>query len=121
MTFIHFTLVTTLFFSLNASAQNDTSKLSQSKEKLINAVCDCISKTDTNSVNNNNDAERMLTKCVTDNLDMLIGYAQEKTKKDISNLTEEDLKSVSKEVAALVYSNCPAMAAMVHRVKSKNK
>jgi hypothetical protein len=114
-----FLLLGTILYSFNTSAQVDNSKLSQIKSQMTTAICICISQTDTNSVNTVNDAQAMLTKCVGNNIDLLISYAEAKTGLDISKITSAQMQAISKEVAVDVYANCPAMLIMTKRVKAK--
>jgi len=115
---ISFLVVSFSFSVINLKAQADTVKMQQVKSKLILAVCICISKTDTASVNTIQDAQSMLTTCIGNNMDLFIDYATA-AGYNISTVSKEKLQELSTYLAAEIYTACPTMQTMVKHVKSQ--
>jgi ferritin-like protein len=88
----------------------------QIKNKLIDSICTCISRTDTNSVNTVNDAQVMLTKCVEDNWDLYYSYIIILANQS-GTLSQETVQKISKYIAAQIYAECPAMRIRVYHVQ----
>ena len=111
-------LIFTFFYLQNSQAQIDTTKSLALKVRLIDSICVNISKTDTNTVNTMQDAQMMLTKCMSGNSELYdnyvtaIGY-------DISKISEEKLQEIANSIALEVYNKCPALKVMINHVNSK--
>jgi hypothetical protein len=114
-------IICTLFYLQDLSAQVDSVKLLQIKNRAIDSICICISKTDTNSVNTVNDAQIMLTRCITDNTVYLIMDYAKAAGYDTSNISDEKFQEIVNYIAAEVYGKCTAMKIMVNHVQSMKK
>ncbi len=108
----------TFFYSQNIRAQVDSVKTLHLKNKLIDSICICISKTDTNSVNNIQDAQGMLTRCITSKMDLYVDYVTA-AGNGMSNISEEKIQEIATYIASEVNDKCPAMKIMINHVKSK--
>ncbi len=96
----------------------DTAKSTLLKNRLTDSICLCISKTDTNNVNDIKDAQIMLTKCIVENEALLDEYA----KSNVTDLSKDsNSQDFANSIAAEVYRKCAAMKVMIERVQSKSK
>ena len=96
----------------------DTEKSTILKSRLTDSICLCITKTDTNSVNNLNDAQIMLTRCIVKNESLMEEYAKS-TNIDLS--TDSNSQDFANSIASDVFRKCAAMQTMIYRVQLKNK
>jgi hypothetical protein len=109
-----------ILFAQYASAQYDSTKAISQRDRLVDSVCTCIAKTDTNSVNTLNDAQQMLTRCITNNMQVMVEYV-EAAGLDLSKISQEKIQEVANYIASIVYRKCPAMKILTTRVKSKQE
>jgi hypothetical protein len=113
-------IICSILFAHYASAQFDSTKAISQRDKLVDSVCTCMAKTDSNSVNTPNDAQKMLTRCITNNMQLMIEYV-EPAGIDLSKATQEKIQDVANYIASIVYRKCPAMRVLTERVKSKQE
>jgi hypothetical protein len=111
-------LIYVIVNSLAINAQSDTTKVLNLKNRLVDSICTCIEKTDTSTVNNMTDASQMITRCITNNMELLGEYA-EANGVDWLKISKEKLQDLTKYIAAEVYFKCAAMKTMINRVRSK--
>ena len=104
---------------IRVHAPIDTTKSIILKSKLTDSICICISKTDTSTVNNPKDAERMLSRCILKNGDLMTEYA-ESTGIDLSKDSNEKTQDLANSIAAEVFRKCAAMKTIIDRVQAKH-
>lgn len=111
-------IICTFFYLQNINAQADTAKATRLKNRLVDSICICISKTDTNSVNNLKEAQEMLTRCLTTKMELYVSYV-EAAGNDMSKISGEKIQEMATYIASEVYGKCPAMKVMIAHVNSK--
>jgi hypothetical protein len=86
------------------NAPIDTTRSIMLKSKLTDSICLCISKTDTSAVNNLNDAELMLTRCILKNVELMTEYT-ESIGIDLSKGSNEKTQDLASSLAAKFIEN----------------
>ena len=111
-------LILLLGCSSYISAQTDTVKAKRSRNKLLDSVCNCINRADTNSINNIGDARVVLSGCITKNMSLLGEYA-EATGINWEKITKEKLQQLTTYVLTEINTNCPAMKNLLSRTNTQ--
>jgi len=97
-----------------ANAQVDSAKAAKAKEKLIDTLCSCISRTDPSTVKTAEDAQNVLIKCFsTDGLTQFVEYVQASG----MDLTDtKALQDVGQKIGFELSLKCTALTKMIENV-----
>ncbi|MFD0765150.1 hypothetical protein ACFQZI_09815 [Mucilaginibacter lutimaris] len=102
----------------NSQAQN---KIGPIQRKMLDTLCNCMSKVDLTKIKTPDDAEEVFTNCFNDHLDLLVDVAQEL---GMNNITENDASTKVGEIIgqSLLQDKCPAFLKLAGiMAKSKDK
>jgi hypothetical protein len=108
--------VQTVFNRVNTQA--NTTKTLVLKNKLTDSICLCISKTDNSTINNLNDAQVMLTRCLAESTTLMDEYSKSAA---IDLSKESNSQNLANDIAAEVFRKCASMKAMISRVQKREQ
>jgi len=113
-------VISGFIFIQNINAQADTLKLNRSKKNLIEAICDCISKTDSSTINNADDIRYMLSKCMYNSAELYAIYVLD-AGYDLQKMPPDDVKKIVNNLIVEINDSCPALKNLNKRAGNRSR